>query len=136
MISVGGQTYNLPAKPIDTSKKITISGSGAQPGSTVAIQLFSTPQILGYATVAADGTFSAEVSVPADTPSGDHNLQMVSVAADGTEVVVQFGVSVMNSMQLPATGSQQGPAQLAVFFMALGLLAVVVRRRVGINEQQ
>ena len=136
VISVGGQTYNLPAKPIDTSKKITISGSGAQPGSTVAIQLFSTPQILGYATVAADGTFSAEVSVPADTPSGDHNLQMVSVAADGTEVVVQFGVSVMNSMQLPATGSQQGPAQLAVFIIALGLLAVVVRRRVGINEQQ
>ena len=129
VLSVGGQTYTLPGTSLDTSKKVTVSGSGAKPGSTVAIQLFSTPQVLGYATVASDGTFSAEVSVPADTPSGDHNLQMVSTAADGTEVVVQIGVTVANTLQLPATGSEPWATLAGLVMTALGLTVVIARRR-------
>ena len=134
VLSVGNQSYRVPSRPLDTSKKVVLSGSGAQPGSTVAIQLFSTPRILGYATVAGDGTFSAEVSIPADVPSGNHNLQMVSTATDGTEVVVQFGVSVTNTLQLPATGSNHESPLVALSLLMLGVAVLIVRRRLVVVD--
>jgi LPXTG-motif cell wall-anchored protein len=134
VLSVGNQSYRVPSRPLDTSKKVILSGSGAQPGSTVAIQLFSTPRILGYATVAGDGTFSAEVSIPADVPSGNHNLQMVSTATDGTEVVVQIGVSVTNTLQLPATGSNHESPLVALSLLMLGVAVLIVRRRLVVVD--
>jgi LPXTG-motif cell wall-anchored protein len=128
-IGVGGQTFTVPPPTLDLGRPIRLSGSGARPFSTVTVQLFSTPQVLGNFPVAADGTFSGEAIIPAGTPVGDHSLQMVSTAVDGTEVVVQLGVSVTGNLQLPATGSDTAPMTIAVIAALAGSLVILGRRR-------
>lgn len=133
-LAVGDQTFVVPDTKIDLGRPVSITGSGAKPFTMVTVQLFSTPQVLGSFPVAADGTFSGEAIIPAGTPAGDHSLQMVSLSPTGEEVVVQMGVSVTNSLVLPATGSDRSSTLAAVLVLALGAMVLAVRRRTAIGR--
>ena len=65
----GIDTSNL--HPGDT---FTASGSGLPGGATVAFVLHSTPVTLGQTTVARDGTFTFQGTIPLDTEPGAHQI--------------------------------------------------------------
>lgn len=71
---------------------VTISGSGALPLHSVFAELHSTPIGLGDTMVAADGTYSFVVTIPASAPSGKHSL--VAFLAGDTSVVSQTSIAV------------------------------------------
>ena len=82
---------------------VRVSGDGFAPGSDVAVWLFSGPQLLGTATVAPDGTFAADLPVPADMPTGRHTLQMNGLTVTGEERSLALGVLVDDAP--PATAA-------------------------------
>ncbi len=104
---------------VTAGQQVTLSGKGFLPGSTVELIVYSSPVKLGTATVLADGTFSATVTVPADLEDGVHHLVASGVDADGNvrnlvvEVTVSGGTAV-----LAFTGFEPLP------YLAGGLLAI------------
>lgn len=85
---------------------------GLLPGSTVRLTLFSEPSVLGLATVAADGTATFDVPVPAGTTPGPHQLQYDAVRADGALITVGQLVEVVaaDAVEDPAVPEQPGDA--------------------------
>lgn len=61
---------------------INISGTGFAAGA-VTVEIHSTPQSLGTATAASDGTFTLGATIPASVEAGAHD---VVVFANGTEI--------------------------------------------------
>ena len=70
------------------------SGFGFQAGTEVTIFAFSTPVVLGTATVADDGTFSSNFPVPSDLAPGNHTVQAQGTGEDGQPRALLAGVSV------------------------------------------
>ena len=128
-LSVAGETLTVPAGSFRPGGTFTIVGSGALAGSTVTIQFFSTPQVLASVNVPSGGAYSVNATIPAEASSGTHALQMVTTAADGTPVIVELGVTVAGSGDLPSTGAVLWPAMLGVVMLGLGALGVIARRR-------
>ncbi|MFQ1003191.1 hypothetical protein [Modestobacter sp. SSW1-42] len=113
-------------------EQITISGKDFLPGSTVDLVVYSTPVKLGTATVLADGTFSATVTLPKDLANGTHHLVASGVDVNGNprvlvvEVTVSGGTAVLamtGFSALPFAGAG------ALALIAGGGLLVVSRRR-------
>ncbi|MCZ2822684.1 fibronectin type III domain-containing protein [Modestobacter sp. VKM Ac-2977] len=113
-------------------EKITISGKDFLPGSTVDLVVYSTPVELGTATVLADGTFSATVTLPKELANGTHHLVASGVDANGNprnlvvEVTVSGGTAVLaytGFSPLPFVGAG------ALALVAGGGLLVASRRR-------
>lgn len=62
--------------------------------SKVDITLYSDPTSLGYATVAADGSVSTQITIPASVPAGYHTLVLSGKSPDGTSIEVYQTVEV------------------------------------------
>jgi hypothetical protein len=62
---------------------VTLTGTGYAPNADLDVELHSDPVWLTTVTTDGDGAFSAEVTVPQDTPEGDHHFV---VAHQGTLV--------------------------------------------------
>jgi hypothetical protein len=88
--------------------KITISGRGYRPFSTVVLAIYSTPVVLGSATARADGTFAATVTLPKGQV-GSHTLLASGVDAGGNPRYMKLAVNVAEAGGgaggLPLTGS-------------------------------
>lgn len=135
--------------PVDASGRlvvradgsVAVSGTGFRPGSTVDVWLFSTPYLLGEVAVGADGTFAAQLPLPAGVAAGEHTVQLNGLAADGAVRSLATGVVVREVPAVPpgrlaATGGDAWglvAAQLALLAVGLGLVAGarVARRRLG-----
>ena len=89
-----GPTATLSSQSVGANRTITISGAGWLPGSTVTITLQSTPQTLGTAQVAADGTFSATVQIPCNVDPGQHTISVSGTGADGLPHTVSAALTV------------------------------------------
>jgi titin len=129
----------LPAGATSTvaaGKTMTISGSGYAPNSTVALAIYSTPQVLTTVVTDASGNFTATVTVPAGLAAGSHTLVASGVDSSGNVRFVNLAVTVS------ASGSASGGARLAytgadvalplavgIGALALGGGLIVVRRR-------
>ena len=90
-----------------------LSGEGFQPGSVVEVWLFSDPQLLALARVAADGTLTGEVpldgwSSGGPIPPGRHTLQVSGVAADGQVLALSLGVEVVTELTRVRASSGTG----------------------------
>jgi len=73
---------------------IRIKLAGFEPGSTVEAWLFSTPQLMGTAKVAADGTVTGTFTIPKDVPKGSHRIALVTKTTDGKPTTLTVGVMV------------------------------------------
>ncbi|HEY0215103.1 MAG TPA: fibronectin type III domain-containing protein [Cellulomonas sp.] len=121
---------------VHASGSVQVSGSGFAPGSSVDVWLFSTPYLLGQATVGADGTFSASFAMPEDLATGAHTVQMNGVGTDGAVrslstglVVLADPVAAAPTTPLATTGSDSGVLGLAALVLVgLGVLALRVQR--------
>lgn len=124
-----------PAGPISSvtaGQKLTLVGTGFAPNSTVQVTVFSSPVSLGTVVTDATGSFSVEVTVPADLANGTHTLVATGIAPDGSTrnlvitVTVSGGVATLANtgfdVAVPLTGG-------ALALLAGAGLLVGARRR-------
>jgi hypothetical protein len=123
-----------------------IGAGGLKVGSTYTLTMFSTPRILYTGTVDATGAFLHTITLPADTPVGAHELELVGIAPDGTVMTARAWFTLLPngtigaisyagplSFTLAATGSELfAPLGLAAGLMVAGYLLVLRRRRSAI----
>lgn len=91
-------------------------GTGLQSGANVQVFIPLSPddsREVANLTVAADGTFSGELPVSTDPlaeplPIGERLLQLVSVDADGNQVVLEMAVNVAQGDPAPALDRDAG----------------------------
>jgi hypothetical protein len=75
--------------------KAALNGSGFKPVSTVRVWIFSEPTFLGEIPVNPDGTFDANLLVPASLPVGDHTLQINGVSPSEELISQTIGILVV-----------------------------------------
>lgn len=127
-------SVGTPSSNLTGGSSETISGSGWQPGSTIELMIASTPQSLGTATVASDGTFSAAVSIPC-LEAGTHTITASGKAADGSARSVTTSVTVSacgaTSGVLPHTGGNTSSLLtiVAVALLVGAALVIATSRR-------
>ena len=115
-------------------KTLSITGSGFKSGSSVEIWIFSTPTLLGQATVASDGSFTKTVTIPSNLPAGAHALQIEGVDPQGVDKALSLGVQTNSTTvtdggtSLPSTG----PFSSILLILAasvMGFFGILYRRR-------
>jgi hypothetical protein len=144
-----GATVTVGQTTVQAGGTIPVTGDGFLPGSSVAISLHCPGRDavpLGTATVNADGEFSTEVTIPADTPPGECILRVAGVDADGETVVLDTLITVTAAATagpgapaapaasggLARTGGLLTPgAALAALFLVVGGGAVFASRRLN-----
>jgi uncharacterized delta-60 repeat protein/LPXTG-motif cell wall-anchored protein len=126
---VTAESDGRPTITLSQRGRVRVSGDGFQPGSLAQVWLFSEPQFLGALPVAADGSFSGELEVPAVAP-GDHTLQVHGLTPAGDQRSAVLGLRVLALTELPATGSSaSGSTTLALLLAAVGVALVFPARR-------
>ena len=118
-----GETIEVSDSIVVPCESITVTGANYTPGSTIDIVFNGV--VIGTATVAADGTFSATVAIPCDTAPGTYVLS----AGDATSqiTVVSEGVVVDGG---PGTGADVSAALIVmVGLLVLGVVAIWATRR-------
>jgi DNA-binding beta-propeller fold protein YncE len=139
----GGVT--LSPATVRAGEAVTVTADGFAPGEWVAATVFSTPVDLGMVRTDASGTLTATVTIPADTPAGNHRFAIVGqvdgrVLWTGLEVLAADGAGGGGSTDhgvgdgagpgsLPQTGVQVGALVGAALLLVGGGAAVVVARR-------
>lgn len=84
---------------------LTLAGKQFTPNGSVKLSLHSAPVSLGTLTADSNGAFSAEVTIPAKTPTGRHEI----VAVDGpTHDVAAASITVVASGGAPGGGAPGG----------------------------
>lgn len=127
---------------------VVLSGTGFEPGEALAFELHPFTVDLGTITVAADGTFTATVTIPAGTTTGEHEI--VVVRADDSTLSVSITVTAAgvdpggdgngnggsgngngnDPGALPATGSNPTlPFAIALMLLGAGGVLLTLRRR-------
>jgi len=79
---------------VTLDESVEVSGDGFAPGATIAVWVFSEPQLLGTPTVGADGAFLQSFVLPADLEVGPHVLQINGEGPDGSQRSLSFGIAV------------------------------------------
>ncbi|MHA7269666.1 alpha-L-fucosidase [Arthrobacter sp. HLT1-20] len=79
---------------VAAGSELTMTGQNFKPGSTATFTLHSDPVVLGSAVVAANGTVSLTVKVPAGVPAGGHTIVISGTAVDGGAAEVSIAVTV------------------------------------------
>jgi hypothetical protein len=75
---------------------LIISGTDAPPGSTIDVELHSTPVLIGSTVATASGAFSVTASIPADAEPGAHHIVVIATPTDGSAPVqLQQAVTVV-----------------------------------------
>jgi 5'-nucleotidase len=112
-------------QPCDT---ITVTGSNQEAGSTVNITFDG--EVIGSATVAADGTFSATVQIPCDTAPGTYVL---SAGGANTEITVLAAGAAGGGADTGADVSAGMAIMVGLFVLGVGAL-MATRRRSRVPE--
>jgi hypothetical protein len=135
------QNYPVQTAPLAVSSTTTspggsvqISGSGFVPGTTVQLLLFSSPVSLGTVQANGAGAITASVTIPANTPPGQHTLQAVGQAGSGGTLTLMAQIMVAGSgaqsSGLASTGAQIGLiAGVGVALVVAGFLITAGSRR-------
>lgn len=82
---------------------LALAGTGFTPGASLRIVLHSDPVTVGTLTVAADGTVSGSVRIPAGTPAGAHTIDAVDASGAST-LVAPLAITVTPAAGGTGTG--------------------------------
>ena len=85
---------SVPSAVVGPGTSLPVSGSGFAPGSTVQLELHSTPTSVGSVVVGSDGTFSTSVTIPSDVEGGQHHVLVTGIGADGGVAAPEAPVAV------------------------------------------
>lgn len=95
-----------------------VTGDGFQNGAAVTISIYSEPRLLSEVVAGTDGTIAAMVTIPSDSPIGDHTISAIGLSPSGNARVLALQITVSPSGSLPLTGFDT----LRVMLVATGLL--------------
>jgi len=120
--SADGQPTVLDANGnlvLDRDGLVAVGGDGFKPGSRAEVWMFSTPVFLGFAEVAADGTFAAELPLQGLLALGEHTVQANGIGPSDEQWSVSMGVVVAEPATaaagaVAATSTDVGTPQAAV----------------------
>jgi len=90
---------------------VTVSGTGFAPGSVINVFLIDPAQSLGTLTVAADGTFTGSVPIPAGLPPGRYVVQ-----ANGTTPSAQVRSTSVGVLIRTSPAMRQATLRTTVYF--------------------
>lgn len=100
-------TYTISVTIVTPGGTITFTITGIfTPFESITIYIHSTPVVVGHLTADAHGNVSGTVTVPADTPPGQHTLE--AVGANGQTASIPFTVSATPGSTTGASGSSSG----------------------------
>ena len=100
-------TGSGPITSAAPGQTLVLKGSGYAPYSTVAIIVYSSPQVLAVVRADGSGAFVEPVTVPAGLPAGTHSFVAAGVDKDGNERLLRLDLTVSaggGSGSLPITG--------------------------------
>ena len=118
---------SLSASRVTAGGAVDVHGSGLVAGD-VEVWLHSTPVQLATATVTGDGTLDLAVTIPADTATGAHTVQVLD--ADGTVLAAADVTVTAAPGDLASTGANVAwLAALGVLLVAAGAVLLIARRR-------
>jgi hypothetical protein len=83
--------------------QLLVTGENFVPNELITLVLHSTPVTLGTTTSTATGTFSTEVTIPADTTPGAHTI--VATGASGDFATTDITVAATTPIPVTATSS-------------------------------
>jgi len=78
-------------------ERLTVTGAGFRPHSTVALEFRSVPVSLGSVDAGADGAFSTSVVIPAGATRGVHTIVATGTGASGQALELTSTVTVLAS---------------------------------------
>lgn len=107
---------------------ISINGQGLRPNSVAVAWVFSEPRRLGDVPVAADGSFSAQFSVPEGLPEGDHTTQVNGVDVDGGMRSFNLAIEVTSAPLAAMSAVAITPSTDPTDAVVLGTLGVRAQR--------
>lgn len=81
--------------PLTPGQVLSLSAQGLPPQTEVAVEIRSTPQLLGTGLADALGSFALDVTVPADLAPGDHTLVATATPPGGVPSVIAIPVAVL-----------------------------------------
>jgi len=126
-------------------ERVTLAGSGYQPGSDVELTLNSNPISLGGAVADGSGAFTQTITVPAAAPVGRHTITAAGVDPAGAQFILSAAFEVTGTRGAAAaapaaadTGSDALPRTgtssvvllaAAALLIALGTALVITARR-------
>ena len=130
---------------VEPGATVTVAGQGFLPGEDVVVTFESTPVEVGTFVVDADGSFTGEMTVPADATDGEHHVVgsgqtslrvgsdelAVLAATDPTTDPGETSASA-GAGGLPDTGVDESSAPLAITAVGLltaGAAILLIRRR-------
>ena len=90
----GACNLRLSAGSVARGEKLTVYGSGYAAASGVALSLHSDPIALGAVTADGQGSFTADVVIPASAPLGQHTVEAAGTAFDGSPMVLSASLEV------------------------------------------
>lgn len=101
---------NQPAGAVSTGSvpagaELTITARNLKPGTTATFTLHSDPVLLGTAVVAADGTATLTVKVPANVPAGAHTVVITGTDVHGQPAEMRVALTVAPAGSAVATSS-------------------------------
>ncbi|AVG23542.1 Fn3 domain-containing protein [Pontimonas salivibrio] len=118
-----------------SNTEVTVSGSGFMADTRVDVWAFSTPTLLGNATVDSDGTVSVTVTVtPQSLEVGAHTLQLQAVGQDGFIRTSNLPIEIQDTPASLTTGDSAGTllwwtVSIAAAIIVLALLVAYLLRR-------
>ncbi|AGL14729.1 fibronectin type III domain-containing protein [Actinoplanes sp. N902-109] len=86
---------------VEPGRTITLVGTGFAPHSTVTALLYSDPVTLGSVVTDAAGSFTKEITVPAELDAGTHQLVASGVDPDGSRRMIRMPVRVQAEPTTP-----------------------------------
>jgi len=92
-VSIGAPRDATGAVVLKQGTEISISGSGALPGSVVSIWSTNGERLLGRVMVGPDGTYSGWISIPTTLPGTVGSLQINATLSDGKQQTVALGAN-------------------------------------------
>jgi hypothetical protein len=106
-------TLETPLEAKAAGAPVVARGEGLLPGSTVTLELHSTPRRLLTGVVAADGTVVLTTALPADVEPGVHELVLVGTGIDGSPVRSVLPLIISADGLLTQIGDQMVPVRAA-----------------------
>jgi hypothetical protein len=122
-------TAEVSDSTVTPGQTITVSGSNWEPGSTVEIRLMSQTFFLGRADVAADGTFSTSVTIPAEVSPGTHVLEVSGTDVNGNPAIATTILTVLGAISAGTGANLSGSLAILLTLLVVGVAAIVASRR-------
>jgi hypothetical protein len=99
------------------------------PHADVDVSLHSTPVQLGTFPTDGTGSFTTNVTIPADTPVGAHSIVLSGTDARGRPATVTLALTVQDPTALAHTGGSSAPLALTgLLLIGVGALTTRARR--------